>query len=395
MSERLPLAGVDCAILVGGRGTRLGGLIDHVPKPLAPVLGRPFLFYLLDMLALRGARSVTLCSGHLANVVRESTGHDWLGMPLHHSTESTPLLTGGALALARPTLQSPWVLVYNGDTWFEPDFTSFVSSAENSDCCVAAVQVPDASRYGRLLCDAAGRLTAFEEKSPGIGPSPINSGVYLISQNVLGSLPLEPVSLEQRILPDWVARGRVNVHRSDGPFLDIGTPSDYAAAPAFFTQLGLSPHSMFPDTIDWNQAQPKLGTCLVIRDPSNRILLEQRSDCGWWGLPGGRLDAGETLAEGAKREAFEETGLQIEITGFLGIFSNPRRRTVRYPDNGDLRHLVDVAILARPTSGELSPSPESLELRWFSLDQIPLKIVPPAIEILRHACPPDGMPLLR
>jgi len=70
-TESLPRAGIDVSILVGGLGTRLRGVVDDVPKPLAPVLGRPFLFYLLDRLALRGARSVTLCSGYMADFVQE------------------------------------------------------------------------------------------------------------------------------------------------------------------------------------------------------------------------------------------------------------------------------------------------------------------------------------
>ena len=85
---------------------RLRGVVDNVPKPLAPVFGRPFLFYLLDMLALRGARSVTLCSGYMADFVQEKIGSEWMGMPIHHSVESEPMGTAGALALAREFLQS-------------------------------------------------------------------------------------------------------------------------------------------------------------------------------------------------------------------------------------------------------------------------------------------------
>lgn len=395
MSDRLPLSGTDCAILVGGLGTRLHGVVDGLPKPLAPVLGRPFLFYLLDMLALRGARSVTLCSGHLAGAIQTATGTQWLGMPVHHSVESTPLQTAGALALAKPTLQSDRVLVFNGDTWFEPDFTRFFTAAEDSDCCIAAATVSDASRYGSMVWDPSGRLTSFLEKNPHRGACPINSGVYLLSREMLQSLPVEPRSLEREVLPGLAAGGRAKVHPSAGPFLDIGTPEDFAAAADFITRLGIAPHSMFPDHPTWESARPKLGTCTIIMDDSGRILMERRSDCGWWGLPGGQLDAGETLAEGAAREALEETGLQIEITGFLGVFSDPRRRTVRYPDNGDMRHLVDATVLARPRSGKLSPSHESRELGWFAPENLPLNTVPPAVEMLRAAWDHDGRAVLR
>ena len=394
-SESLPLAGIDVAILVGGLGTRLRGVVDDVPKPLAPVLDRPFLYYLLDMLALRGARSVTLCSGYMAGLVKEKTGTKWLGMPVHHSVENEPMGTAGALALARDYLQSARVLVLNGDTWLEPDFEAFAAAAEKSDFCIAGATVPDASRYGMLDWDALGRLIAFTEKNQSGTSGSINAGMYLITQNLLASLSVEPLSLERQVLPGLTLERRVKVFPTDSPFLDIGIPEDYAAAGNFFSALGIAPHSMFPDMPPMEHAQPKLGTCTVIFDESERILLEQRSDCGWWCLPAGRLDAGETLAQGAVREALEETGLDIEITGFLGAFSDPRRRTVRYPDNGDLRQLVDAAVIARPAGGKLAASPESLNLRWFGPSELPLNTVPPVVEILRVAYSHEGTPVLR
>jgi ADP-ribose pyrophosphatase YjhB (NUDIX family) len=81
----------------------------------------------------------------------------------------------------------------------------------------------------------------------------------------------------------------------------------------------------------------------------------------------------------------EETGLEIEITGFLGLFSDPRRRTVRYPDNGDLRQLVDAAMLAHQKGGSLRRSHESLDLKWFGPSELPLNTVPPVVEMLRLA----------
>ena len=391
----MPLSNIDVAILVGGLGTRLRGVVDDVPKPLAPVLGRPFLFYLLDMLALRGARSVTLCSGYMAGFVKEKTGTEWFGMPIHHSVENEPLGTAGALALARDYLRSERVLVLNGDTWLEPDFEAFAASAEDSDFCIAGASVPDASRYGMVEWDAAGRLLAFNEKNLSGTPGSINAGMYLITQNLLASLPVEPLSLERQVLPGLTLEQRVKVFPTDSPFLDIGIPEDYAASGNFFSGLGIAPHNMFPDMPPMEQAQPKLGTCAVIFDENGRVILEQRSDCGWWCLPGGRLDAGETLAQGAVREAREETGLDLEITGFLGMFSDPQRRTVCYPDNGDLRQLVDAAIIARPAGGKLTASPESLDLRWFAPSELPLSTVPPVVEILRVAFRHAGTPILR
>jgi len=244
--KTLPLAGIDAAILVGGLGTRLRGVVDDVPKPFAPVLGRPFLFYLLDMLALRGARSVTLCSGYMAEFVREKTGTKWLGMPVHHSVETKPLGTAGALANAKDFLESPRVLVINGDTWLEPNFQAFLETAERGDFCIAAVKAPDASRYGTLETAPDGRLLAFREKSPRPAPGLINAGMYIITQEILATLPQKRTSLETEILPGLAATGRVQVFETGSPFLDIGSPSDYAAAANFSSGLEMRRTPCFP-----------------------------------------------------------------------------------------------------------------------------------------------------
>jgi D-glycero-alpha-D-manno-heptose 1-phosphate guanylyltransferase len=234
-----PLSGIDVAILVGGLGTRLRGVVDDVPKPFAPVLSRPFVFYILDMLARHGARSVTLCSGYMADIVREKTGNEWHGIPVHHSVETEPLGTAGALANAKEFLKSRRVLVMNGDTWCEPDFKTLLESGSPADFLIVVVEVPDASRYGTLKIDPSGRLLAFVEKSQLSAPSLINAGMYVVSQEILASLPKRKTSLETQILPGLVNEGRVQAFITASPFLDIGIPSDYAAASDFLKAAGL------------------------------------------------------------------------------------------------------------------------------------------------------------
>ena len=392
-SAALPLASVDAAILVGGLGTRLRGVIDDVPKPLAPVLGRPFLFYQLDMLALRGARSVTLCCGYKADLVRATVGSSWLGMPVYFSVESSPLGTGGALRHASPSLTSSRVLVLNGDSWLAPDWNALCEAPEGGEACLALVQVQDSGRFGAVELDGK-TVTAFKEKNADGKPGLINGGIYLISQGILSGLPEGTHSLEREVFPSLVAEGRLRGVVTTSAFLDIGIPSSYAAAGEFCEGLGIAPHSMFPERSALNAAEIKLGVCAVIFDEAGRVLLERRSDCGWWCLPGGSLDPGETLAQGAVREAKEETGLDIEIAGFLGVFSDPKRRVVRYPSNGDLRHLVDVVCIARPLGGELAASSESLAVSWFAPAEIPLNTVPPVVELLRHAFARNDRPVL-
>ena len=129
----------------------------------------------------------------------------------------------------------------------------------------------------------------------------------------------------------------------------------------------------------------KVGVGVVIRDQSGRILLEKRRDCGVWGLPGGRVEPGESVMEAAEREIKEETGLFIHVTGLIGVYSDPHERIVTYPDNGDVVHLVDIVLDARIVSGTLTCSEESEELRFFDPAALPSEVVPPTRRPLTDA----------
>ena len=365
MSEaQLPLGGVDAIILAGGRGTRLREVVHDRPKPLAEVLGRPFLYYLLDLLALRGARSTVLACGYMAEQIRQAVPESWLGMPVRIFSEPNPLGTGGALREALGLTSSELVAALNGDSWHDPDWASLVARAGEVPCAMALSRQVDASRFGTAELEG-GRVKRFAEKRPGAGL--VNAGVYVLQHKWLSSFPEGPRSFEKDMLPALAENGGLAGIESGADFLDIGTPESLREAGAWLEKRGLAPHSMFPDFPDATHALVKLGACAVVREPgTGRVLLERRADCGMWCLPGGRVEPGETVARAAIREAEEETGLQLALRGFLGVFSDPARRIVRYPDNGDLRHLVDVAVLAEPVGGTLRTSAESLALEWFA-----------------------------
>jgi 8-oxo-dGTP pyrophosphatase MutT (NUDIX family) len=141
---------------------------------------------------------------------------------------------------------------------------------------------------------------------------------------------------------------------------------------------------MYSNTITSPSARVKAGVGVIIVDDQKRILLEQRSDNGMWGLPGGGIEPGESVLEAALREVKEETGLNVLITGLLGVYSDPDEgRIVTYPDNGDVAHLVDTVLTAEPITGLLTISSESLRLDFFHPDALPTNIVPPAMRPLR------------
>lgn len=129
----------------------------------------------------------------------------------------------------------------------------------------------------------------------------------------------------------------------------------------------------------------RVGVGVVVRGPEEAILLEKRRDCGWWGLPGGKIEPGESLIEAAVREVLEETGLTVEVTHLIGVYSDCDGRIVTYPDNGDVVQLIDVVVGARVLSGQIVCSHESEEVRFFFPDQLPERIVPPARQPLADA----------
>ncbi len=133
----------------------------------------------------------------------------------------------------------------------------------------------------------------------------------------------------------------------------------------------------------------RVGVGLVVRNATGDILLERRSDNGLWGLPGGRVEPGESLLQTALREAKEETGLTIVVTRLLGVYSGPEDRIVSYPDN--VVQLIDILLEASIVSGNLVCSGESIELRFFPVGGFPpeTEIVPPARLPLREVVAGD------
>ncbi|HWK43568.1 MAG TPA: sugar phosphate nucleotidyltransferase [Stellaceae bacterium] len=241
---------IDAVVLAGGRGTRLASVVSDVPKPLAPVDGKPFLNYLLAGFVAGGVVGrVVLAIGHLADRVVAHYAATPPALPLDYSIETTPLGTGGALVAAWPRVRGRRAIVANGDSLVASDHRALLDHHVLSGALVTMtlVEVPDTARYGAVtLADdpaarpGTGRVSAFHEKSAIGGIGLINAGLYLIEAEAIAALPDGPLSLERDVLPVLVAAGRVQAVVTRGPFLDIGLPETYAAAPAFLAGLGMA-----------------------------------------------------------------------------------------------------------------------------------------------------------
>ena len=102
---------------------------------------------------------------------------------------------------------------------------------------------------------------------------------------------------------------------------------------------------------------------VVVVNDAGEILLIRRSDNDNWALPGGAIDLGESVAQAAVRETREETGIDCEITGLVGIYTDPKH-IILYTSNGEARQEFSIVLTARPVGGQPTPSDESTEVRW-------------------------------
>ena len=227
---------IQAAILAGGLGTRLRSVIADRPKVLAPVGGRPYLAHLLDELVAARVTTCVLCTGHLGEQIEAVFGPSYAGMPLRYSRETAPLGTAGALRLALPHVTAGEdVLVLNGDSFCQVDVRRLaqVHAQSGALASMVVVEVPDTSRYGRVVIGPDDRVMRFDEKQAGAGRGWVNAGMYMLTPRVLRSIPGGVVSLERDVFPQLVSAG-IAAFKSAGPFLDIGTPESYAAAERFF-----------------------------------------------------------------------------------------------------------------------------------------------------------------
>lgn len=222
---------MEAIVLAGGFGTRLRGVVDDVPKPMAPVSGRPFLAFLLDQLVGAGFKNVIFAAGYRHQAIRSYFGEEYRGLRLLYSVEREPLGTGGAIRLACGQASLLNIFVLNGDTYIELDFSAMLRThvSRGAQLTMAVCQVPDAARYGTLSV-SDGVVESFREKGPS-GPGWINGGAYVLAPKLRDRLPpRRAFSFEHDVLMPEVQSLRPIAFPAQGLFVDIGVPEDYARA---------------------------------------------------------------------------------------------------------------------------------------------------------------------
>jgi len=221
---------MEAIILAGGLGTRLRDAVPDVPKPMAPIEGRPFLEILLNSLAHKGFSKVVLSVGYMAEKISNHFGSNFGSLEIKYVVDEFPLGTGGATRLAADSCSQDHVFVFNGDTYLDLE----VELVENQwrlerRQIIVGRRVPDTLRFGRLIIEDKG-ISGFAEKGIA-GPGLINAGCYVLETNSLSQFPLHhPFSIETDYLVPEIGRGAVDVFVTDGVFIDIGIPEDYRRA---------------------------------------------------------------------------------------------------------------------------------------------------------------------
>lgn len=237
-------------ILAGGFGTRLRSVVADVPKPLAPVAGRPFLHWLLDYMQGEGVREAVLCVHHQQEKIRAQLGERFGDIALRYSVEEKPLGTGGAIRRALSLLkpEKP-VFALNGDSLVAVNYAAMMSDHLSSGrlLTIATRRVDNCDRYSELTI--ADNTISHYALVGGEAPGHISTGLYVVSPQLFDAVYMPSVrppgfaglaesgagegfSFERDFLALHCEHVLPHAYNAVDYFIDIGVPSDFARAQA-------------------------------------------------------------------------------------------------------------------------------------------------------------------
>ena len=227
-------------ILAGGKGTRLRPLTVYTPKPIVPVVNRPFLLYQIDVLREAGITDITLSLSYQPDKIQQILGNGAeYGVTLRYITEPSPMGTGGAYKFAADTLGGTTV-VFNGDILTNIDIAKLVDfhQSKNAAATIALTPVDDPTRYGLVQVGKGAKVERFVEKPKpdeieSLKINTVNAGIYVLEPSILDLIPKDTnKSFEYDVFPEILARELpfFAYVMKDEYWLDIGTPASYLAA---------------------------------------------------------------------------------------------------------------------------------------------------------------------
>jgi NDP-sugar pyrophosphorylase family protein len=224
---------VKAVVLVGGEGTRLRPLTETIPKPLIPLVDRPFLHAVLDHLAAHDVHEVILSSPYLQDAFTTFIDERHGDPAITWITEATPLGTAGAVANAALDVNET-ILVLNGDILTDLDLTELVAFHRDRGAAgtITLTPVEDARPFGLVATEEDGRVLEFREKPADPVPGWVNAGTYVLEPSAVATIPAgRAVSIEHETFPDLIGSGRALFgFRSHAYWMDLGTPEKYLRA---------------------------------------------------------------------------------------------------------------------------------------------------------------------
>ncbi len=229
-----------CAIiLAGGLGTRLRSVVSALPKCMAPVAGKPFLYFVMEYLLSQGVDQYIFAIGYKSNMIIDYINDQYPLLSKQFSIEEEPLGTGGAIKLACSLTTEKNVLVLNGDTLFKVDINalSLFHNNTGADCTLALKPMQNFDRYGVVALNNNASIADFKEKKyyeSGL----INGGVYTLQVPAFLSEDLpQKFSFEKDYLETFVSKRKMYGIVQYAYFIDIGIPEDFERAQVELDEL--------------------------------------------------------------------------------------------------------------------------------------------------------------
>jgi D-glycero-alpha-D-manno-heptose 1-phosphate guanylyltransferase len=230
---------MEAIVLAGGMGTRLQSVVKDVPKPMAAIKDKPFLYYVLSHLHRFSIDKIILSVGYKSESIQAYFGDQFNGIPIEYTIEKEPLGTGGAIFMALQKISSEHVFITNGDTFFNVDIDAFEKFhlKKAADISMSLRALPDVARYGTVRLNET-QIIGFDEKQGLHQPGTINAGSYIFN-----SKKIRPLSYPQKfsIEKDFFEKNLQTLYFAgyvtNDYFIDIGIPEDYARAQQELEQI--------------------------------------------------------------------------------------------------------------------------------------------------------------
>ena len=224
-------------ILAGGFGTRLKEVISDRPKVMAPVNGKPFLEYIIQLLRRNGFKEIVISLGYLGDYIKAYFGDGInFGVKIEYTVEDFPLGTAGALKNAEAYFKEPF-LVVNGDTYLETDLNRLINfhNDKKSLATIALAVINNVGESGLVSLQKSGKIKSFKEKTKTSKRGLVNAGYYFFAPKIFKHIPAHKrLSLEKIVFPKLASGGLIHGYAMNANFLDIGKPETYEKAKTYF-----------------------------------------------------------------------------------------------------------------------------------------------------------------